>query len=42
MLEEYLEGIVEVIEYVKKMGIIVNIYLEDWLNGMWNSFFYVF
>ncbi len=40
--EEHLEGIAEVIQHAKEMGITVNVYLEDWSNGMRNSPSYVF
>lgn len=40
--EEHLAGIKEVIQHAKEMGVIVNIYLEDWSNGMRNSPTYVF
>jgi D-citramalate synthase len=40
--EEHLAGIMESIEYAQKLGISVNIYLEDWSNGMRNSKDYVF
>lgn len=40
--EEHLEGIREVIRHAQEMDVIVNIYLEDWSNGMRNSPAYVF
>jgi len=40
--EEHVADIKETIEYANKLGIIVNIYLEDWSNGMRNSKEYVF
>lgn len=40
--EEHLADIKEVIAYADEMGIAVNIYLEDWSNGMRNSEEYVF
>lgn len=40
--EEHFAGIKETIELASKMGITVNIYLEDWSNGMRNSKEYVF
>lgn len=39
--EEHLAGIKESIAYANKLGIDVNIYLEDWSNGMKNSKDYV-
>lgn len=39
--EEHLSDIRKVIDYAKKSGITVNIYLEDWSNGMKNSPDYV-
>ncbi len=40
--EEHVEGIKQSIKYAEEMGISVNIYLEDWSNGMKNSRDYVF
>jgi len=40
--EEHLGDIREVIAYANHMGILVNIYLEDWSNGMRDSMDYVF
>ena len=40
--EEHIADIKEVLKYAKKMGISVNIYLEDWSNGMKGSKEYVF
>ena len=40
--ETHIENIKEVIAHAQKMGITVNIYLEDWSNGMRNSPEYVF
>ncbi|MFV0546584.1 MAG: alpha-isopropylmalate synthase regulatory domain-containing protein [Bacteroides sp.] len=40
--EEHLEDILEVVDYADKKGIAVNIYLEDWSNGMKDSPDYVF
>lgn len=40
--EEHLGNIREVIAYANRMGIKVNIYLEDWSNGMRESEDYVF
>ena len=40
--EEHLADISEVIDQAQKMGIIVNIYLEDWSSGMRNSPEYVY
>ena len=33
-LEEHIEDIKQSIEYAKTLGISVNLYLEDWSNGM--------
>ena len=40
--EQHIADIKESIKYATKLGIIVNIYLEDWSNGMRNSKDYVF
>ncbi len=40
--DAHIKDIKEVIVQAKKMGITVNIYLEDWSNGMRNSPAYVF
>lgn len=40
--EEHIAGIKGTIAYANKLGIAVNIYLEDWSNGMRNSKDYVF
>ncbi|MDR1743689.1 MAG: 2-isopropylmalate synthase [Dysgonamonadaceae bacterium] len=40
--EDHLKDIKEVIGYAQRMGIKVNIYLEDWSNGMRDSQDYVF
>lgn len=40
--EEHLEDIVQNIAAAQKMGITVNVYLEDWSNGMISSPEYVF
>ncbi len=40
--EEHLKDIFQVLDYAEKMNISVNIYLEDWSNGMINSPEYVF
>jgi len=40
--EEHLADISDVMDRAQKMGIIVNIYLEDWSNGMRNSPEYVY
>ena len=40
--EEHLKGILESVSYAKSLGIHVNIYLEDWSNGIKNSPDYVF
>lgn len=39
--EQHLEDIYQVLEHAEKMGIKVNVYLEDWSNGMRNSRDYV-
>ena len=41
-LEEHLQDIKEVIDYASQFGIDINIYLEDWSNGMKDSPDYVF
>ena len=40
--EEHLADIKNSLEYAKKLGISVNVYLEDWSNGMKDSPEYVF
>lgn len=40
--DEHLEDIIQNIEAAEKMGITVNVYLEDWSNGMLDSPDYVF
>lgn len=40
--EEHIDDIKKTIAYANKLGIAVNIYLEDWSNGMRNSKDYVF
>ncbi len=40
--EEHVEDIMAVISYAQSKGIRVNLYLEDWSNGMANSKDYVF
>jgi (R)-citramalate synthase len=40
--EQHIQDIKEVIVYAKEQGVQVNIYLEDWSNGMRNSPEYVF
>jgi len=40
--EEHIRDAKEVIRYAEKMGIRVNIYFEDWSNGMRNSPSYVY
>lgn len=40
--EQHIEDIKNVIHYAKSRGLDVNIYLEDWSNGMLNSPEYVF
>ncbi|MBQ2298838.1 MAG: 2-isopropylmalate synthase [Bacteroidaceae bacterium] len=41
-LEEHIEDIKQSIEYAKTLGISVNLYLEDWSNGMKDNPEYVF
>lgn len=41
-LEEHIEDIKEVVAYAASKGVRVNIYLEDWSNGMRNSPEYVY
>ena len=40
--EQHVEKIEEVIAYAQEMGITVNVYLEDWSNGMSDSEDYIF
>lgn len=40
--EEHMSDIQEVLDYAKESGISVNVYLEDWSNGMRHSKEYVF
>ena len=40
--EEHIADIQEVLDYAKESGITVNVYLEDWSNGMRHSKEYVF
>ncbi len=40
--EEHLDDIREVVEYANSKGVQVNVYLEDWSNGMRNSPEYVY
>jgi D-citramalate synthase len=40
--EEHINDIIEVVSYAKSKGVKVNLYLEDWSNGMRNSPEYVF
>ncbi|MCG8701893.1 MAG: 2-isopropylmalate synthase, partial [Bacteroidales bacterium] len=40
--QEHIEDVKKVIAYAQSKGVIVNIYLEDWSNGMRNSPGYVF
>lgn len=40
--EQHIQDILQVVDYADDMGIEVNIYLEDWSNGMRNSPEYVF
>ena len=41
-LEQHVRDIKETLEYADRKGVAVNIYLEDWSNGMKNSPEYVF
>lgn len=41
-LDEHLDDIISSLDYAKQKGIEVNIYLEDWSNGMKNSPEYVY
>lgn len=41
-LEQHIEDIREVLRYADEMGVEVNVYLEDWSNGMIDSIDYVF
>ncbi|MBR3548102.1 MAG: 2-isopropylmalate synthase [Bacteroidaceae bacterium] len=41
-LEQHVRDIKETLEYADRKGVAVNIYLEDWSNGMKNSPNYVF
>ena len=40
--EEHIKDIVEAVKYARKKQMIVNLYLEDWSNGMKDSPFYVY
>ena len=40
--EEHLSDILEVLDHAKRMGITVNVYFEDWSNGMRDSREYVY
>ncbi|MCI1684071.1 MAG: 2-isopropylmalate synthase [Bacteroides sp.] len=40
--EEHIENILAVVDYANEMGLEVNVYLEDWSNGMKDSPEYVF
>ena len=40
--EEHIKNILETVSYANKLGIKVNMYLEDWSNGMKDSPEYVF
>lgn len=40
--QQHIDNIKQSIEYANKLGIEVNVYLEDWSNGMINSRDYVF
>lgn len=40
--KEHVQNILETVDYATKLGIKVNVYLEDWSNGMKNSPEYVF
>lgn len=41
-LEEHIEDILVVVDYASEQGMEVNVYLEDWSNGMKNSPEYVY
>ncbi len=40
--EEHIDDIIREVKYARSKGIIVNLYLEDWSNGMKDSPFYVY
>ncbi|OQX97316.1 MAG: 2-isopropylmalate synthase [Bacteroidetes bacterium 4572_117] len=40
--QEHVDDIKKSVDYAKKLGFNINIYLEDWSNGMKNSIDYVF
>ena len=40
--EEHIDDIRQTVKYARKKGITVNLYLEDWSNGMSESPFYVY
>ena len=40
--EEHIDDIAETVHYARKKGLSVNIYLEDWSNGMKDSPYYVY
>ena len=40
--EEHIESLIDTIEYANTLGIQINLYLEDWSNGMIQSRDYVF
>ena len=40
--EEHLEDIIQTVKYARSKGMNVNLYLEDWSNGMKDSPFYVY
>ena len=40
--EEHLEDIIQTVKYARNKGMNVNLYLEDWSNGMKDSPFYVY
>ena len=40
--EEHIEDIIREVRYARQKGITVNLYLEDWSNGMKESPFYVY
>ena len=40
--QEHIDDIKDVVEYADRMGVAVNLYLEDWSNGMKDSQEYVF
>ena len=41
-VEEHIKDVIEVVDYAEHKGICVNVYLEDWSNGMKDSIEYVY